>query len=449
MHGDAGSALGRRMLTLFCAPALPLAAIGVPLSVYLPTYYSVELGVSFAAVGLAFMLVRLLDMLFDPLLGLAIDRTETRIGRFKPWMVVGAPILMLGIYLLFSAETGVRPLYLWLALGVTYVGFSMCQLSQVSWAATLSGDYDERSRIYAWWQVANIIGALTVVMLPVIAQKLLGLSHAAGVRSMGWFIILMVPVCVGLAIAGVREGGRSPGHQNAGWRDFAAAFRSKPVRIALMVDFTTAMAIAMPGALFFYFLQNVKGIGAADASLLILFYLVAALIGAPLWKSASLRWGKHHALAMATALFAASLCFVTFVLPGNFWAMAFGFTIIGTTNPAPQLLVRAMVADAADEELLRSGVDTTGILFGYVTAVNKIGNAVAVGVAFLFLDWQGASAAAPAVSRAAPLAIYAIVPACLSIVSILLLLRYPLTPERHRDIRAALIAKRQEGGGAS
>jgi GPH family glycoside/pentoside/hexuronide:cation symporter len=80
---------GRRSswtLAAFAAPCLPLAALGLPLVVYLPEYYVSELGLSLSVVGAAFLLVRVADIILDPILGGMMDRTRTRIGRFRPWL---------------------------------------------------------------------------------------------------------------------------------------------------------------------------------------------------------------------------------------------------------------------------------------------------------------------------------------------------------------------------
>jgi Na+/melibiose symporter-like transporter len=82
-------------LALFAAPCLGLGAIGVPLSVYLPSFYSAQLGLNLSAVGLAFMAVRLIDIGVDPALGVLMDHSRTRFGRFRPWLATGVPLLML------------------------------------------------------------------------------------------------------------------------------------------------------------------------------------------------------------------------------------------------------------------------------------------------------------------------------------------------------------------
>ncbi len=70
-------------LALFAGPCVPLAALGLPLVVYLPEYYANELGLGLGVVWAIFTWVRLADVGLDPLLGALMDRTNTRFGRFK------------------------------------------------------------------------------------------------------------------------------------------------------------------------------------------------------------------------------------------------------------------------------------------------------------------------------------------------------------------------------
>ena len=74
-------------LFAFALPGLPIGALAVALSVYLPRYYASHIGLSLAAVGVAFMAVRLVDMCFDPVIGVIMDRTRTRLGRYRVWLL--------------------------------------------------------------------------------------------------------------------------------------------------------------------------------------------------------------------------------------------------------------------------------------------------------------------------------------------------------------------------
>ena len=112
------------VVAAFATSAIPVGALTTPLLVYLPNYYAALMGISLLAVGGIFALVKLLDIFFDPAVGLLMDRTRTRIGRYRFWLIVGAPIMMLGVWMLFEAKGGpeVNSTYLFTWLVVLYIG---------------------------------------------------------------------------------------------------------------------------------------------------------------------------------------------------------------------------------------------------------------------------------------------------------------------------------------
>ena len=74
--------------------------MGLPLVVYLPEYYINTLGLSLTTVGAAFLIVKLVDMMLDPVLGGIMDSTRSRLGRFRPWLIAGTPIIAVGTFAL-------------------------------------------------------------------------------------------------------------------------------------------------------------------------------------------------------------------------------------------------------------------------------------------------------------------------------------------------------------
>ena len=85
---------------------IPLAVIGYPLAIWIPAHYANGLGISLAMVGTILMLARFTDVLTDPLMGEISDRFKTRFGRRKPWVLLGMPIMMIGVYQLFIPPEG-------------------------------------------------------------------------------------------------------------------------------------------------------------------------------------------------------------------------------------------------------------------------------------------------------------------------------------------------------
>jgi Na+/melibiose symporter-like transporter len=83
-------------IAALAAPAMPMAALTLPLIIYLPEYYAHTLGLNLALVGVIFTFVRLGDLVFDPFIGGLMDRTHTPLGHFRPWLLLGAPLVMGG-----------------------------------------------------------------------------------------------------------------------------------------------------------------------------------------------------------------------------------------------------------------------------------------------------------------------------------------------------------------
>ena len=145
---------------------LPIAALSVAVLVYLPPYFAGHLRVPMAVVGGVWMTIRLIDIPVDVVLALAMDRTRTRIGRYRPWLIVGAPVVMLGLDRLYMAPTGFGGGYLLVWLLVLYLGWSMVSLAQAAWGATLASDYHDRSRLFGVVTAMGVVGTLRCCCCP-------------------------------------------------------------------------------------------------------------------------------------------------------------------------------------------------------------------------------------------------------------------------------------------
>lgn len=439
----AGERRATSTVAALAAPSLPQAALGLPLVVYLPEFYVSEHGLSLAAVGVAFMCVRILDIGFDPFIGAVMDRTRTRFGRFRPWFAFATPILMLASYMLFMPLPGAGAGYLWFWLVVVYVGFSIATLAQLAWGAVLSPDYDQRSRIYAWWQVGNVIGVILALVLPVALQHLGVEGHAAGVAAMGWFIIVMLPLTLALAIALVPEPQIISAPERAGFREYLGLLKLPTVRRLLGADLATGMGPAITGALFFFYFERVKGFPKAEAELLLLIYFVGGLLGAPIWTRLAYVIGKHKALA-AACLFYAIVTAAVVVLPkGNLGAAGVMMFAIGLPFSAGGFLLRAMMADVGDEVRLASGVDRTGLLYALLSGTVKLASAASVGITYVGLELVGfdAKAVGPDSGLAGLSVMFIAAPVALALLGGWAILGYPLNAKRHAEIRAGLDAR--------
>lgn len=432
-------------LAAFSGPGIPLAALGLPLVVHLPAYYHSELGLSLTAVANAWFIVRLLDLAFDPVFGGVMDRTRSRFGRFKFWFAVGTPVVLIGAWLLFMAQPGVTVTYLWIGLLIIYAGQSMATLSHMAWASVLSPSYNERSRIYGWWQAANVLGMLIVLLLPALLERFGGFSRAEGVQVMGWFILVLLPIALATALWKVPEPPVKAERDRAGLMEYFGLLKRSSVRRLLATDIILQTGPAITGSLFFFYFLNIKGFNSADAGLLLFFYFIGAFLGGPLWVRVAYRFGKHQTLALAGLLYAGIQMLVLAMPTGNFAVGAAMMFAAGLPFSAGPFLLRAMMADVADEERLLTGKDRTGLLYAVLTGSIKIGSALAIFVTYQLLARFGfddkAGVDNPPQALSALQYSFTALPAVLGLISSWIIWKYPLTADRQADIRAQLDAR--------
>ena len=442
----AASRRSNAVLAAFSGPCLPLAAFGVALPVTLPEFYATHVGLELGVVAGVFMAVRLIDILFDPFIGWGMDRTRTRFGRYRPWMVLSTPILMLSALMMFVVvQPGAGAAYLFGWLLVLYLGFSIGTLGQLGWASVLAPQYDQRSRVYGWWQVFNIIGVILILVLPTIVVRSGIGDYADGVRIMGWAILIALPVTIGLAMFVVPEPVNAGAAPHGGPRAYLALFGKTTVRKLLFADLLLGVAPGITGSLLFFFFGQIRGYDHTEASLFMLVYFVAGLVGAPFWAWLATKIGKDRALAVASLTFAVFYIGATLVPGGNFALTAAAMFIAGLPYAAGLFLLRAMMADAGDEIRLETGVDRTGLMFSILSATTKIGHVVAL-IPYLVLQWVGFRAlpGPDGNSEGALLTLqvlFILVPGLLLAAAALVLKNYPLTPARHDAIRKALEAR--------
>ncbi|OYX05534.1 MAG: MFS transporter [Caulobacter vibrioides] len=437
-------ALGTWRLAAFALPCVPVAAMLMPVVVYLPNYYATDLGVGLTAIGLAFGVVRLFDLWLDPTLGFLIDRTNTRFGRFKPWLVAGLPIAVLAVWMLFMASPGIDGAYIlfWLVLG--FLGQSMATMAHVTWGARLAPEYGQRARVFSWWQGFTVLGMLIVLAMPPLMKLGFGLDYGQGVRAMGWFVVLSLPVAILLALLAVHEPQSPPNITSTTWRHYWDLIRRPSIMRLLASDILLGTGPVIAGTLFFFYFDAIRGWDRSEAGLLLLLYFTGALLGAPLWGRLGQALGKHRALAVASVAYAVAQLSVLTAPEGLAWGIV-TMTLAGLPYSAGPILLRAMMADLGDEERLKSGVDRSGLMFGLLSGIVKIGSAIAVFASVSALDLFGFKAELGAANTPLALGVlsisFAVVPALLTLAGAVLINGHTLDKAAHDAIRKALEAR--------
>lgn len=425
---------------------LPAAALGLPITVYLPPFYAQEAGLGLATVGLVFTLARLWDVVTDPVMGMVVDRFSTRWGRYRHWIVGAAPVLMLATWFLYLPGPGQHSAaYLLGWLIVLYAAYTVVAIAHQSWGAELAHSYHERSRLYGWRELVGIAGMTIVLALPALMEST-GSGDAYGkIGSMGWYLLLLLPITTWLIVTRVPD--NVPATRGT-TMDMKAVFRAistnSALRRCLVADFSCALATGITGSTYIFLAVWVFEVP-NHASLILLVYFMAGLAIVPLWMRLSYRYGKHNTLAMA--LLYASVMLLGFIFvagPGNLTGLFIVTLAYGCAFGAAPMILRALIADVADMDELITGQKRAGLFFALLTSTNKVGGALSVSISYLVLGWIGFD---PSLETNSPGAIsgllytFAFLPSAFFALAMFALWRYPLDKTRHDRIRAELDAR--------
>lgn len=424
----------------FASASIPIQALVIAIAVHLPRYFATHVGLSLAVVGAAFAMVRLIDIPIDVALGMAMDRTRTRFGRYRVWMAAGIPVMMFGLWLMLQAGAGTTQLALSAILLFTYIGYSMVYLSHLAWGGVLGPTYEQRNRVFGAVIGLGVAGAVAVLVIPILMQRQ-GATDAEGVRAMVWFIIAALPVTGLLVLATTREPITVETGRRFTLRDYLTLLRHGNVLRLLGADFAATAAPGWMAALYLFYFQDSRGFGVVAANTLLMIYVAAGFAGAPFVAWLGNRIGKHRALMVTTTIYSLGLVIVPFLPAGNFLAFAPGMFLVGAMASGFLVMIRALTGDIADELRLANGREWMGMMYAMTIGTTKIASGLSA-LTFVLLAALGYQAAEGAVNSPEAIRtlelVYIIGPIVLSMAAGFCFLGYKLTPERHAEIRRQL-----------
>ncbi len=429
--------LAWRRLISYAAPALPLAILGLPLNVYLPTFWAGTMGVSLGMVGLVLTLVRLTDVIVDPAIGRLSDRLRTRIGRRKPIIIAAIPVGLIGGAALFFPSQGAGPIWLAFSYMALTLGWSMIALPWQAWGAELSDDYRERTRIVSWREGLTLAGIVVSAVIPA----------ALGLSDPGATLHLLAIICAALSIPAlialltqVAEPAITTEIPQPGLAEsLRTAWANRPFRRLLAAWALNGIANGLPAALFLLLCREV--LHAADQSgPLLLAFFATGIISVPFWSWVSNRIGKHRAWAWAMIWTCAAFLPVLLLGPGD----VLGFLLIclgtGAGLGADLALPPSMQADVIDLDTLNHGEPRAGLFFAAWTMAQKAGNALSAGLAFGILDLVGFNSAGGNASLQLEtlIALYCLLPIGLKLSAVICMWNFPINAAEQARIRAEL-----------
>ncbi len=401
--------------------------------------------------GLVLLLGRAVDAFTDPMMGRISDATNWRLGRRRPYFLLGALPFGITFALLWSEaplqdEDSVFAFY-----AAAFIANTLCStVLAVPYAALLpeiAVSYDERTSLNTFRSIAVMAAILlTAVGMPQLVQAFGGgaSGYAAAGSTLAFWLAL--PWFVVFLVTWERPSAERP--PSVGMRRNFRALRSHSTYWALAGLFLAGrIAVDVSGAILLFYFTYWLG-RSDDFPTAVALMLIAVMASLPVWLRLARGTDKRN-IFIAGALWW-SLCLIAlyFVQASSpRWLVFLLFALVGIGYAVADLIPWAMLGDVIDEGELESGQRNEGIYAGVFTFVRKLGGALGVAAAGFALEAAGFERGGATQDESALAAIRTLTtfgPMIFLLVAGAVAWRYPLTRRRHEEILTAL-ARRTEG----
>ncbi len=447
----AGQRLSVRTKLLYGVGDVGNAVVNAAIQFFLMFFYTEGALIAPALAGSALVVGKVWDGINDPLFGWLSDRTISRLGKRRVYMIFGAAPLAISIMLLWFVPHGLSDVGVFVWIAGTFIFFdTMWTLTNVPYyalTAELTEDYDERASLTAYRMVlgvpAYIIGA---GLTPAIAGLAFFASERAGYGVVGILYGLLAAAALWIAAAGIRERKRvaEARAQAPAWRTLRDTLRNRPF-VQLMAAYLLAnTAFALTRTLMAYLLTYQFLMEAQVPLVMALMLLFVTLFLFP-WKRLAERWNKGPAYALGLTIGGLAVA-ATFLLPhgSSPWIYVVA-ALAGAGFSAQWVFPWAMVPDVVEIDRLSTGEHRGGIYYGVWGLGTKLSDALGIAAAGWALQLYGY---VPNVEQSANTLFgmrlfFGPIPLLFFAAAIPLLARYPVTRQSHAELRLRLEAREQ------
>ncbi|MCD8183206.1 MAG: MFS transporter [Bacteroides sp.] len=428
-------------------------------SYYLPIFYSNIYGLSLSDTAVLLLVTRIWDAVSDPMMGIIADRTHTRWGKYRPYLLwIALPFAVCGILsfttpdfsatgkLVWAYVTYVMMMTVYTAINVPY-GAMLGVMTDDSDTKTVFSSYrmffaygGSFVALFAWEPLCNFFKDVT-------GSVSTSWQYSMIVIAIMCFVIFLL--CFGMTHEYVKTVSTASIGQ-----DFKSLLSNVPWWLLIVAALGSNLFNTVRGATAAYFFKDYIGdnifLNLGDLS--ILFYAglflgvgeVSNMVGVVLTVPLSRRFGKKSTYIL-TMIVLAALSILFFYLPCTpfgFWLMLMMQVVISICTGIVSPLIWSMYADVSDYAELKDGTASTGLIFSSSSMAQKFGGAFGGAAVMWILAAFGYNTAVSAVQTEEALTGLALlmswIPAAVALLSVIVVYFYPLTKERMNDISEKL-----------
>jgi GPH family glycoside/pentoside/hexuronide:cation symporter len=384
------SALPLSRLLAYGGPTLGIAYLLFFVQFYFLKYATDVLLLPPAIVGWLFAGAKLWDAVSDPLVGDWSDRSRSRFGRRRPFLLLALPFLLASFVMLWVAPERLpaRALLVWsgVALFVFYTALTLYLIPHAALGAELSTDSHQRTRLFAVRQMSFTVGILVsfaAIQLAMNADA--PRAAAAGLALPTGLLAVTLLAVVPLAVREPAQARRGGASLWAGLRDVAA---NRPARLLLAVQFVEAAGVGAVGTMAPFVAEYV--LARKDVvAVLPAAYVVSGVVSIPLWVRVSQGLGKRDTWLASMALAAAAFGGLAFVGRGDVTPAVLLLVVAGSAMGSGSVMGSAILADVIDQDEQHTGERKEGVYSAAMTFMLKLGTALATAASGVVLDAVG------------------------------------------------------------
>lgn len=397
----------------------------------------------------ALLIGKIWDAINDPLFGWITDRTRSKYGKRRVYMLFGAIPLGISIALLWFVPMGLSQVMTFIWIAFTFILFdTLWTLTNVPYYALtseLTDDYDERSSLTVYRMAlavpAYLLGAaLTPMIVGFFAVQ------RTGYGFIGIAYGALAALALLISASGLRERQNvveTKGEENP-FKSIGKAFSNKAFVYLCLVYFVVNISFAFAKTLMAYFIEYqllMKDLISVAMGLM----LVCVTIALPIWKKLSEKMDKGPAYAIGMGMGAVALGLLFFLPHNPTWAIYPIMVLAGFGFAANWVFPWAMIADVSDFDRVKTGQYRSGMYYGVWGLATKISEALALaGVGWMLTGFGYV----PNVEQTAHSLLgirlfFGVVPAVCIFIALPFLFKYPITRKSHAEVRAKLEAMDQ------
>ena len=445
---DAKSRVRLGTLLIYGLPTVGSAFPLFLIQFYYMNYATDVLLIAPAVMGVLFAIGRVWDAVSDPLIGFLSDKTSSRWGRRRPWLLLAIPVQGLCFIAIWMPPSGMHEIliYLWIGILLTgfYTGFTAWDIPHEALGAELTQDHHDRSRIFAVRHVAFMFGIFFAFggMQYVVnaGEARTAAANLAWISAAVFSLILLAPALWVRERSGFRRRGPSKPFQA-----IKDVYQNHHARLLLFVFFIEHHGFAVMGIISpymaLYVLKRPDLVGLFPA-----LFVVPSILSVPLWVRLSRRFGKRNTWLFSMVAVACSFGPLVFVQEGG--EVFFGVLLVcaglsaGCGGPIGQsLLVDIMDYDEYKTRERKEGAYSAAL--GFVIKAANVLIALIVGVALQAAGFEPNVEQSDTVKLTIR-ALHGILPFTMFAVGATLFRRFSLDEAAYRQIRAELDQRDRE-----